>query len=117
MKKEIKKSEIDALALTIMEEFAKENDCVTLEEAQEMAQMELNEKNNRRYEKSDAPRKKVVKERKVDEIKKRFINGFRVYLEGCGAEVAPLTNETDLHFSFEGASYSVKLTKHRPPKN
>ena len=61
-------------------------------------------------------RKPAKRERKIDEIKKRFINGIRIYLEGCGAKVEPLTNETDLHFIFENAHYSIKLTKHRPPK-
>ena len=61
-------------------------------------------------------RKPAKRERKIDETKKRFINGIRIYLEGCGAKVEPLTNETDLHFIFENAHYSIKLTKHRPPK-
>lgn len=116
MKKEIRKAEIDALALDIMKEFEGDKDGLTLEEAREMAKMELNEKANRRYEKSDAPRKKTEKVRKVDETKKRFINGFRIYLEGSGCKVEPLKNETDLHFTFENESYSVKLTKHRASK-
>jgi len=82
----------------------------------EMAKMELGEKEVKRYEKADTPRKKVEKVRKVDETKKKFINGFRIYLEGSGCEVQPLKNETDLHFTFEGENYSVKLTKHRAPK-
>lgn len=61
-------------------------------------------------------RKPIKKERKIDTIKKRFINGIRVYLTGCGAIVEPLKNETDLHFNFENEYYSIKLTKHRPPK-
>lgn len=59
----------------------------------------------------------VKRERKVDEAKKRLINDIRVLLEGLGANTEPLKNETDLHFTFEGDSYTVKLTKHRPPKN
>lgn len=109
-------TKLEALANEIYREYEKSDDPVTTLEALEMAKMELNGKVNRRYEKSDAPRKKSVKERKIDETKKRFINGFRVYLEGSGAKVTPLKNETDLHFTFEGESYSVKLTKHRPPK-
>ena len=61
-------------------------------------------------------RKPAKRERKVDSIKQRFIRGIKVYLEGCGAKVEPLTNETDLRFTFENAHYSIKLTKHRPPK-
>lgn len=58
----------------------------------------------------------VKRERKVDETKKRLINGYRVYLEGLGATVEPLTTEAEMHFTFEGASYTVKLIKHRAPK-
>lgn len=61
-------------------------------------------------------RTEVKRERKVDEIKKRLLNGFRVYLEGSGAVVEPLKTEAEMHFSFEGAEYTVKLIKHRPPK-
>jgi hypothetical protein len=58
----------------------------------------------------------VKRERKVDKIKKELINCIRVLLEGMGAITEPLKNETDLHFTFKGDSYSVKLIKHRPPK-
>ena len=61
-------------------------------------------------------RKPVKRERKIDSVKQKFIRGIKVFLEGCGAKVEPLTNETDLHFTFENAHYSIKLTKHRPPK-
>jgi hypothetical protein len=58
----------------------------------------------------------VKRERKVDKIKKEIINCIRILLEGMGAITEPLKNETDLHFTFKGDSYSVKLIKHRPPK-
>ena len=58
----------------------------------------------------------VKRERKVDPVKKQFITSVKILLEGMHATVEPLTNETDLHFTYEGASYSIKLTKHRPPK-
>lgn len=61
-------------------------------------------------------RTEVKRERKVDEIKKRLLNGFRVYLEGSGAVVEPLKTEAEMNFKFEGADYTVKLIKHRPPK-
>ena len=61
-------------------------------------------------------RKPVKRERKIDTIKQKFINGIKTYLEGCGAKVEPPKNETDLHFNFENEHYSIKLTKHRPSK-
>lgn len=61
-------------------------------------------------------RKPAKRERKIDSVKQKFIRGIKIFLEGCGAKIEPLTNETDLHFTFENAHYSIKLTKHRPPK-
>ena len=61
-------------------------------------------------------RTEVKRERKVDETKKRFLNGFRVYLEGIGGTVEPLETEAEMHFTFEGNQYTVKLIKHRAPK-
>ena len=61
-------------------------------------------------------RTETKRERKVDETKKRLLNGFRIFLEGLGASVKPLETEAEMHFSFEGAEYTVKLIKHRPPK-
>ena len=58
----------------------------------------------------------VKRERKVDETKKRLINNYRVLLEGMGATVEPLTTEAEMHFTFEGESYTVKLIKHRKVK-
>lgn len=56
------------------------------------------------------------RERKVDLIKQKILNGFRIYLEGSGAEVEPLKTEAEMHFTFDDAQYTVKLVKHRPPK-
>lgn len=58
----------------------------------------------------------VKRERKVDETKKQLINNYRVLLEGMGATVEPLTSEAEMHFTFEGESYTVKLIKHRKGK-
>ena len=58
----------------------------------------------------------VKRERKVDETKKRFLTDYKILLEGLGAEVEPLKTEAEMHFTFEGESYTVKLIKHRPPK-
>ena len=58
----------------------------------------------------------VKRERKIDETKKRLINNYRVLLEGMGATVEPLTTEAEMHFTFEGESYTVKLIKHRKGK-
>ena len=84
------------------------------------AQSDLSEEQKKAIKKAtitgSKKRTAVKRERKIDEIKKRFINGIKTYLEGCGAIVEQPKNETDLHFSFNNEEYSIKLTKHRPPK-
>lgn len=58
----------------------------------------------------------VKKERKIDNIKKRFLNGIKTYLEGCGATITKVKTETELTFVFKGERYTIRLIKHRPPK-
>lgn len=104
----------EKLILEIMKEAEADGEPVTREEAEEMAEMELKNNSNRHYEKSDAPRKtNSSKTRKIDETKKRFLNGCRIYLEGCGCVTTALKTETELEFIFENESYTLKLTKHR----
>ena len=73
-------------------------------------------KNKRRYEKSDKPRKSTTKERKVDETKGKLLTEVKALMEEMGASALEMKTETELHFTFEGANYTFKLTKHRPPK-
>lgn len=66
-----------------------------------------------------ADRKKpaeIHRERKVDETKKRILEYCRIPLEGAGAKVLEVKTETEILFEFAGATYTLKLTKHRPPK-
>ena len=67
-----------------------------------------------------ADRKKpaeIHRERKVDEVKKQILDYCRIPLEGAGAEVLEMKTETEILFTFQGESYTLKLTKHRPPKS
>jgi restriction endonuclease S subunit len=90
-----------------------DNDYEDNEEADEMTEKA---KTVRRYEKSDNKRKKSTKERKVDEEKKRFLTGMRVFCEGAGATVTSTKNEAEFSFIFGETEYTVKLIKHRPKK-
>lgn len=70
----------------------------------------------RHYEKSKTERKPTSKERKVDETKGYLIACTKTLLEGLGATATSVKTETELSFEYEGAKYTFKLTKHRPPK-
>lgn len=91
-----------------------DNDYTTNETVEELT--EKSKKNIKRYEQSDKKRKPSTKERKVDEEKKRFLNGFRIFAEGLGAAVTSTKNEAEFSFTFGENTYTVKLVKHRPPK-
>lgn len=69
---------------------------------------------------TQSDRKKEVvprkRERKVDETKKRLLDFFRIPMEGAGGHVILQKSETELEFWFEGATYNIKLVKHREKK-
>ena len=81
----------------------------------EMAEMERKAKQIKRYEKADAPRKKSTKERKVDNDKKYLLELLisAVNEQNC---IDSVKNEAEFSFTFNENSYTVKLIKHRAPK-
>lgn len=91
-----------------------DNDYTINETVEELT--EKSKKNIKRYEQSDKKRKASTKERKVDEEKKRFLNGFRIFAEGLGAIITSTKNEAEFSFTFGENAYTVKLVKHRPSK-
>lgn len=107
----------EKLIARIMRECEKDGEPVTKEEAEQMAEMEIRASQNRHYEKSETPRKPSTKERKVDETKKRILNNCRVLLEGMGAVITSTKTETEVAFTFDEELYTLKLTKHRQPKD
>lgn len=86
------------------------------EDNEEVEEMTVKAKAVKRYEKRDAPRKTVKKERKVDEEKKELLNLCRIPIEGAGGNVTNIKNEAEFSFTFGNNSYTIKLVKHRPPK-
>lgn len=98
-----------------IETWLDDNDYTTNEVVEELTAKA--KKEIKRYEKSDKTRKAVTKERKVDEEKKAFLDGFRVFAEGKGGVVTNIKNEAEFSFTFNGTEYSVKLIKHRAKKD
>lgn len=66
----------------------------------------------RRYVKSDKPRKKAERVRKVDEEKKVILEKLMSVID---AEKV-VKNEAEFSFNLNGTDYTVKLVKHRPKK-
>ena len=108
---------MEKLIATIMKEAEADGEPVTREEAEEMAKMEMNaNKDIKRYEQGEKPRKKTEKVRKVDEEKKVLLQNVKNTLEDLGAKIIYIKTETEVTFAYNGNDYTVKLTKHRPPK-
>ena len=95
----------------ILEESGKQ------EESEETKNAIRNAERNapRRYEKS-GNRKKTEKVRKVDVTKGKLLDEVSALMEDLGAVIINRKTETETTFTFEGATYTFKLTKHRPPK-
>ena len=71
---------------------------------------------DRHYVQSDKPKKeRKPRERKVDNEKLALLKMLASGLTDSHIEVT-FENEVKLHFNYNGSSYSVTLTKHRPPK-
>ena len=112
------------LVKDIMAEAEEDGEPVTEEEAQEMAKMELGAKDITNYTQATVEKKaKKPRERKVDKNKASIINFLKNVLEDeelvidealiLDIRVKP---ETEISFNYCGDEYTLKLTKHRPPK-
>ena len=66
----------------------------------------------RRYVKSDKPRKKAERVRKVDEEKKVILEKLMSVID----VEKTVKNEAEFSFNLNGIDYTVKLVKHRPKK-
>lgn len=108
---------LEKLAKKIFDECQKDGEPVTMEEAREMAEMEIKAGNVKRYEKSDAPRKKTTKERKIDPDK---ANLFSLLMAAAAnfPDCSDLTpkNEAEINFTYNDYAYTIKLIKHRKGK-
>ena len=82
---------------------------------EEGEQMTEKAKALKRYEKADTKRKKSTRERKVDNVKKYLLELAESGLEGF-VENVEYQNEVSISFDYEDSHYSLKLTRHRPPK-
>ena len=93
--------------------WLEDNDYVVNEEVEELT---AKAKANKTVQASAGKRKKTVKKRKVDAEKGHLLGDIKVLLEGLGADIHGVKTETEVTFAFNGNEYTVKLTKHRPPK-
>lgn len=92
--------------------WLEDNDLLENEEIERLVEKS---KELRRYEKSDKPRKKSTRERKVDNDKKYLLELCENGLKN-DVEIVARKTETEISFEYKGEKYTLKLTKHRPKK-
>lgn len=111
--------EREKLIAEIMAEAEKDGEPVTREEAEEMADMELGAKEIKRYETAEKPKEKKKREVKLDDKKVNFVEQVFYWVRDFGnaTNVTIVNPQREVSFTLDGESYSLTLTKHRPPKN
>lgn len=77
----------------------------------------------RNYVKGDKPKAKKKVERKIEPDKAILIDSLKDWAEtfvlddGTELENIAVNNEASIDFTYNGVEFTVKLVKHRPPKN
>ena len=107
---------LEELAKELYNEALEDGEPVTEDEALEMARMELGAKEIPNYTQATVKKERKQRERKVDETKKFILEAVIEAIYNACDGTATMENETDIHFTYKGDKYSLKLTKHRPPK-
>ena len=100
----------------LIQEIMKDLEC-SREEAEEVAEMEIKAKGLKRYEQAEKPRKKVERERKVDQDKKEIIDELVACINKNIGQVVEVKTETEIKMVYNDTEYTVKLIKHRPKKD
>ena len=100
----------------LIQEIMKDLEC-SREDAEEVAKMEIKAKGLKRYEQAEKPRKKVERERKVDQDKKEIIDELVACINKNIGQVVEVKTETEIKMVYNDTEYTVKLIKHRPKKD
>ena len=100
----------------LIQEIMKDLEC-SREDAEEVAKMEIKAKGLKRYEQAEKPRKKVERERKVDQDKKEILDELVACINKNIGQVLEVKTETEIKMVYNDTEYTVKLIKHRPKKD
>lgn len=108
----------EELIQEILEEFEKDGDPVTYEEAVQIAEDEIRANQCKKYIQSEDTEKKPKKpkERKVDDEKGKILGWVQKSLSDNANVECTQETETKLHFTYNGNDYTIMLTKHKKKK-
>lgn len=102
----------EKLIKDIMREAEADNEPVTLEEATEIAEMEIKAKGLKNYVSDKTTRVKTVKSRKVDTEKLEILNMISEFLKSKNIDNAVI-REIGIDFKMNDNNFNLKLTRHR----
>ena len=104
---------LEKIAKDIFREAQEDGEPVTMEEAIEMAKMEINYTESRHYEQASVERASGdARKRKIDADKKLIFDTLRNSIEPL-VTINGNKNEVELNFTYNGFEYTMKLTKHK----
>lgn len=111
------KKTLEELAKEIYKEYAKDGEPCTMEEALEVAKMEMGAKDVKIYAQSDKSKEKKKREIKLDDVKVSIIANLAEMVEdnlSIGYENVKIANpQKEITFTVKGEEYSISLIKHR----
>jgi len=108
----------EKLITKIMKECEADGEPITREEAEEMAEMEIKANGIKNYTQSDVEKKpKKKREVKKDPTKISFLKSLEEWLTNTSvSDIIILNEQREISFKIDNDTYSLVLTKHRPPK-
>lgn len=109
---------LEKIAKSIFNECKKDNEPVTIDEAFEMAKMELNAKKNfKLYELDKTKKRTIIREKKIDEDKLQLIQDIKYYLNQLNyiknETIKIVNDQKEITFDIEDNNFSINLIKHR----
>ena len=103
------KTEEDAIWIWLEDEGIIDNE--------EQNALDQKAKENRRYEQSAEKKVRKPREKKIDEDKVKIISFLqRAMIDSDALNIVIKNEQREITFTYNGAEYSLTLTKHRPPK-
>ena len=110
---------LEQLAQEIYNECLSDGEPISMEDATEMAKMELGAKEIKNYTQSTVEKKKQgTRQKKVDEVKVAFVKALydSLVVDDRLENLVIKNPQKEVTFTFNGLDYSITLTQHRPPK-
>ena len=108
---------LEKLAKQIFDECAKEGEPITMEEAQEMAQMEINAKDIKIGARATEPKAKKEKKQRITQVSAEKMALFSLIWEGLSnfygenAQISKQSKEISMHIGEK--SFKIDIVEHR----